>query len=62
MVFRLKKGTAYHWDLILVALINAFLTVFGLPMVHGALPHSPLHVKAMADVEERVESGHVTQT
>ena len=30
-------------------------------MVHGALPHSPLLVRAMADVEDRVDGGVVTQ-
>jgi len=56
---RMKKGPAYHWDLVVVALLNAVLAYFGLPMVHGALPHSPLHVRAMADVEDRVCQGHV---
>jgi len=56
---RMKKGPAYHWDLMVIALLNAFLSFFGLPMVHGALPHSPLHVRAMADVEDRVYQGHV---
>ena len=62
MFGRLKKGTAYHWDLLVIAVLNLFLTSMGLPMVHGALPHSPLHVKAMADHEDRVDSGHITQT
>lgn len=56
---RLKKGSAYHLDLLVVALINGFLSIFGLPWVHAALPHSPLHVRALADVEERVDRGHV---
>jgi len=55
----MKKGPAHHWDLMIVAVLNAVLAVFGLPMVHGALPHSPLHVRAMADVEDRVFQGHV---
>ena len=42
-----------------VALLNAILAYFGLPLVHGVLPHSPLHVRAMADVEDRVSQGHV---
>jgi len=42
-----------------VALLNAVLAYFGLPLVHGVLPHSPLHVRAMADVEDRVSQGHV---
>lgn len=56
---RLKKGSAYHWDLLVVGFVNAFLSIFGLPWVHAALPHSPLHVRALADVEERVDRGHV---
>ncbi|XP_070563551.1 solute carrier family 4 member 11-like isoform X2 [Ptychodera flava] len=56
---KLKKGPAYHLDLFVVALLNMFLSVFGLPWVHAALPHSPLHVRALADVEERVDQGHV---
>ncbi|XP_067678209.1 solute carrier family 4 member 11-like isoform X1 [Haliotis asinina] len=59
---KLKKGAAYHWDLFVVAIINAFLSIFTLPWVHAALPHSPLHVRALADVEERVEQGHIAQT
>ena len=39
--------------------MNSFLSLFGLPWVHAALPHSPLHVRALADVEERVDRGHV---
>lgn len=58
---RLKKGAAYHWDLFVVAVINAFLSIFTMPWVHAALPHSPLHVRALADLEDRVDQGHVHQ-
>ncbi|CAH1244100.1 SLC4A11 [Branchiostoma lanceolatum] len=56
---KLKKGSAYHLDLLVVAAINTVLSLFGLPWVHGALPHSPLHVRALADVEVRVDQGHL---
>ncbi|XP_075428761.1 solute carrier family 4 member 11 isoform X2 [Ascaphus truei] len=59
---RLVKGTAYHWDLLLVALINTGLSVFGMPWIHAAFPHSPMHVRALANVEERVEHGHIYET
>ncbi|XP_066488342.1 solute carrier family 4 member 11 [Tiliqua scincoides] len=59
---RLVKGTAYHWDLLLVALINIGLSIFGLPWIHAAFPHSPMHVRALAYVEERVENGHIYET
>uniref|UniRef100_H2YQ25 Bicarbonate transporter-like transmembrane domain-containing protein n=1 Tax=Ciona savignyi TaxID=51511 RepID=H2YQ25_CIOSA len=51
---KLVKGPAYHWDLMLVGIINTFLSIFNLPWVHAALPHSPMHVKALADVEQHV--------
>merc|ERR1719334_1152604 len=54
----LKKGNAYHWDLVVVALINAVLSIFGLPFMHAVLPHSPLHVQCLADKETRVENGY----
>ncbi|KAK3732598.1 hypothetical protein QZH41_016073, partial [Actinostola sp. cb2023] len=56
---RLKKGTAYHLDLLVIGVLNGILSIFGLPWVHAALPHSPLHVRALADVEERVDQGHI---
>lgn len=56
---KMKKGTAYHWDLLVIGLINGVLSIFAFPWVHAALPHSPLHVRALADVEERVDQGHI---
>jgi hypothetical protein len=56
---RLKKGTAYHLDLLVIAVVNIFLSIFTLPWVHGAIPHSPLHVKALADIEKVYSHGHV---
>ncbi|XP_067884822.1 sodium bicarbonate transporter-like protein 11 isoform X2 [Heterodontus francisci] len=59
---RLVKGTGYHWDIFLVGIINIALSIFGLPWVHSAFPHSPLHVRALACVEQRVENGHLYET
>ncbi|VDP13422.1 unnamed protein product [Soboliphyme baturini] len=56
---KLRKGTATHLDLLVVAILNICLSLFGLPWMHAAIPHSPLHVRALADVEERVSQGHV---
>ena len=36
-------------------------TSLGLPWIHGALPHSPLHAQALADKKETVENGHVKE-
>ena len=59
LFYRLKKGCAYHLDLFVVGILNGFLSMYGFPWMHGVLPHSPLHVRSLADVEERVDQGHV---
>ena len=59
---KLKKGSAFHLDMFVTGAINAILSLFALPWVHGSLPHSPLHVRALADIEEHVENGHLTET
>ncbi|CAF4029568.1 unnamed protein product, partial [Rotaria sordida] len=56
---KLKKGKAFHVDLFVIAILNGLLSLFGLTWMHGALPLSPLHVKVLADTEERVEQGHI---
>uniref|UniRef100_A0A673G110 Sodium bicarbonate transporter-like protein 11 n=1 Tax=Sinocyclocheilus rhinocerous TaxID=307959 RepID=A0A673G110_9TELE len=50
---RLLKGTAYHWDLMLSGFINILMSVLGLPWMHAAFPHSTLHVRQLARVEQR---------
>ncbi|XP_072524373.1 solute carrier family 4 member 11-like isoform X2 [Salminus brasiliensis] len=59
---RLLKGTAYHWDLMLSGFINILMSVLGLPWMHAAFPHSTLHVRQLAKVEQRVEHGHLYET
>ncbi|XP_031413755.1 sodium bicarbonate transporter-like protein 11 isoform X2 [Clupea harengus] len=59
---KLLKGTAYHWDLILTGCINIMMSMLGLPWMHAAIPHSTLHVRQLAVVEERVEGGHLYET
>nr|CUU99406.1 hypothetical transcript [Hymenolepis microstoma] len=58
---KLKKGTSYHWDLFVIGVINIILSLFGLPWVHGALPQSPMHVRSLADMEERITVGNNVQ-
>jgi len=48
----LKKPPAYHWDFALLGL-SVFLTgVLGLPPNYGLIPQAPLHVRALADIDE----------
>lgn len=60
--YKLKKGDYFHLDLLVIAILNTVLSLTGLPWMHGKLPHSHLHSKALADYEERVDEGHVHQT
>ena len=49
---KLEKAGGYHWDLFLVGAINVFMSLFGLPWLHMALPHSDIHVKNVADTKD----------
>ncbi|CAL1613900.1 unnamed protein product [Knipowitschia caucasica] len=59
---KLLKGTTFHWDLVLTGLINILMSCLGLPWMHAAFPHSSLHARQLAKVEQRVENGHVYST
>ncbi|KAF1747346.1 hypothetical protein GCK72_023808 [Caenorhabditis remanei] len=56
---KLKKGSAHHWDIFVVAILNIGLSIFGLPWMHGALPSAFLHLKALSDVEDRLHNGYI---
>ncbi|CAL8099210.1 unnamed protein product [Orchesella dallaii] len=58
---KLTKGPSYNWDIVVISIINVFSSLFTLPWLHVALPHAPLHVKCLADIEERVEHGQIKQ-
>lgn len=49
---KLRKGPGYYIDLVVVAVIVVVQSLLGLPWTHAALPHSPLHARQLADVEE----------
>ncbi|RWS28420.1 anion exchange protein-like protein, partial [Leptotrombidium deliense] len=55
---KLKKGPAYHLDLFVVALLNVLISNFGFPLMHGMLPHSPLHARSLADIATHEHNGH----
>jgi boron transporter len=45
--FRLKKGSAYHWDFFVVG-VNLIVTgILGLPPTNGLIPQAPLHVASL---------------
>lgn len=59
---RLLKGTTFHWDLMLTGFINILMSCLGLPWMHAAFPHSSLHARQLAKVEQHVEDRHVYTT
>uniref|UniRef100_A0A4W6FLW4 Solute carrier family 4 member 11 n=1 Tax=Lates calcarifer TaxID=8187 RepID=A0A4W6FLW4_LATCA len=59
---KLLKGTAFHWDLMLTGFINILMSCLGLPWMHAAFPHSSLHARQLAKVEQHVENGHLYTT
>ncbi|KAK2904378.1 hypothetical protein Q8A73_011035 [Channa argus] len=59
---KLLKGTAFHWDLMLTGFINILMSCLGLPWMHAAFPHSFLHARQLAKVEQHVENGHLYTT
>ena len=38
----LQKSPAYHLDLLVLAVVNGYLSLFGLPWMHAILPQSPM--------------------
>ena len=42
----LKKPSAYHWDLMLLAIMTTICGVLGLPPVNGVIPQAPMHSRA----------------
>jgi hypothetical protein len=49
--YKLKKGSAYHWDFFVIGINLAVCSIIGIPPVHGLIPQSPLHVKSLMTVQ-----------
>lgn len=49
---KIKKGAAYHLDLLVVGLLVAACSMFGFPWLVAATVRSLAHVRALADTEE----------
>ncbi|MEZ6046003.1 MAG: hypothetical protein R3C11_10575 [Planctomycetaceae bacterium] len=51
---KMKKGSAYHYDLLLIGLMVGGCSLFGLPWLVAATVRSLAHVRALATTEEVV--------
>ncbi|KAJ4981738.1 hypothetical protein NE237_032575 [Protea cynaroides] len=46
--FNLKKPSAYHYDILVLAVMVLLCGLIGLPPSNGVLPQSPMHTKSLA--------------
>ncbi|QDU78521.1 Nitrogen regulatory protein [Polystyrenella longa] len=58
---KMKKGSAYHYDLLLIGLMVGVCSLFGLPWLVAATVRSLAHVRALATVEEVVSPNAETK-
>jgi hypothetical protein len=56
--FNLKKGTAYHYDFVVLGFNVLLCGLLGIPPSNGLIPQAPLHVRALATIKTE-ESGGV---
>jgi hypothetical protein len=54
--FNLEKGSAYHWDMLLLSLMTLLCGLVGLPPVNGVIPQSPMLTKSLALVSNYPET------
>eukprot|EP01083_Nonionella_stella_P056963 149740_1 len=50
---QLRKGTAYHWDMLILAIITVFVSLFGLPWVSAASFRTLQHFQSLAKHKNR---------
>ncbi len=53
---KLKKGAAYHLDLLVLAVLVLICSLFGLPWLVAATVRSLAHVRGLATVEEQISN------
>ena len=50
--FHLAKPPSYHYDYAVLGLILVLCGLLGVPPGNGLIPQAPLHVRALATIEE----------
>jgi hypothetical protein len=48
---KLQKGSAFHYNFLLLGFFNMLLPLMGCPYITGSIPHSPQFVRALAKTE-----------
>lgn len=49
--FGLRKPSAYHWDLLLLAVVTLACGLLGVPPINGVIPQAPMHTRSLALVQ-----------
>lgn len=57
---QLQRGSAYHWDLVMVGLLLGACSCFGLPWLVAATVRSVNHVRALSTVDASGERPRIT--
>jgi len=50
--FKLKKGTAYHWDFLIIGVNIAVCSIIGIPVTNGLIPQAPLHIASVTRIQQ----------
>lgn len=53
--FNLKKPTAFHWDFVLLGVMELVCGLIGIPPVNGVLPQAPMHSKSLSKLLKQKE-------
>ena len=56
---KLRKPITFHYDMALAAVLALFCGLLGLPVAHTALPHSVMHLHALAQEEYNIVDGTI---
>ncbi|XP_050271832.1 boron transporter 4-like [Quercus robur] len=52
--FNLKNPPAYHYDILILAIMTLLCGLIGLPPSNGVLPQSPMHTKSLAVLKRQL--------
>jgi len=55
--FNLKKGSAYHYDFVVLGFNVLLCGLLGIPPSNGLIPQAPLHVRALATIKTEERGG-----
>lgn len=55
-IFKLKKGSAFHYDFLVLGCNVLLCGILGIPTANGLIPQAPLHVRALSKITVQEDS------